>query len=251
VAGLPRELLDGLVGFAAGVRGWPEWRPWFAGRARQLARILDRSLFEQLKRDPEGVVGSVLRNEGVTVRLAESRHPDRPDDPVTKDEYEIYAAVCQQTDLLQFDLPDTVFEDETNRDSVGDAGNRLRLEFDEARREYRAVRPELSEAVSLQLRLWFQRCPEMVDQYEARNQRRWPLERRFEVENGFRFVSELGDPDRDVVQGAFCLSRVGFSADGQVALAFIRYANCCAYYLVFKRSRNGWERAEFCMSWVT
>jgi hypothetical protein len=103
----------------------------------------------------------------------------------------------------------------------------------------------------LSFRRWFVRHPEMLGQYESRNQRRWPLEKRFQVENGYHLVSELGEHERHRARGAFCLSRVGFSADGQFALVFIRYAVACSYYLVFERVPTCWERAEFCMAWVT
>ena len=240
-----------MAEFAAGLRRWPEWRSWFAGRAGRLVRVMDRTLFEQLKRAPEEAVAALLWQEEVTIRPAEPRHPGRPDDVVSPEEYEVYKALCRQLDLFLFNRPHTVFEDQTDGDSVGNWGYRPRLEFDQARREYRVVEPVLAERFSMPFRRWPARHPEMLAQFEACNRRRWPLEKRFEVENGYRFASELGDHERDLARGAFCLSRVGFSADGKFALVFIRYTTTCSYYLVFERSPTRWERAEFCMAWVT
>jgi hypothetical protein len=84
-----------------------------------------------------------------------------------------------------------------------------------------------------------------------RNQCRWPLEKRFDVENGYRFVSELAEHEHELAGGAFCLSRVGFSFDGRFALVFIRYAITCSYYLWLERFPTGWERAELLMAWVS
>ena len=85
---------------------------------------------------------------------------------------------------------------------------------------------------------WFEQYPETLMQYESRNRQRWALEKRFEVENGFRFVSQLMDHER---RRPFCLSRVGFSANGQFAVVFIRYAVACSYYVVFERSSTRWS----------
>jgi hypothetical protein len=251
VAGVPREFLDGMAEFAAGIRNWAEWRSWFAGRAARLVRVADRGLFEQLKRDPEAGVAAFLRHEGVTIRPPEPRHPGRPDDEVAAAEYEVYTALCRQLDLFLFDRPDTVFEDHTDRDSFCTPASRPSLAFDEACREYQVVVPEFAERFAFPFRRWFDRCPEMADQYESRNQRRWPLEDRFEVANGYRFVSASGDQEWDLVRGAFCLSRVGFSADCRFALVFLRCDVACSYYLVFEREPTRWERAESYMAWVT
>jgi hypothetical protein len=251
VTGVPREFVDGMAEFAAGLRRWPEWRSWFAVRASRLVRVVDRTLFEQLKRDPEEAVATLFRQEKVTLCPAEPRPVGRLDDPISPEEYEVYTAVCRQLDLFLFNRPDTIFEDQTDRDTVGHSVNRPRLEFDETRREYRVVEPELAERFLEPSRQWFVRHPEMPGQYRSRNDRRWSLEKRFQVENGYRFMSELGEHEQDLAQGAFCLSRVGFSADGQFALVFIRYAVTCSYYLVFERSPTRWERADFCVAWVT
>jgi hypothetical protein len=251
VSGLPRELLDGMAEFAAGIRRWSEWRHWFAGRAGWLVRVMDRGRFEQLKHDPEGGVTALLQQEGVTIRPFEPRYPGRPDDPIRAEEYEIYTALCRQLDLFQFDLPGTVFEAQTDGDSVLHSIHRWQLEFDTTRREYRLVEPELAERFPPEFRRRVEQYPEMLIQYESRNQSRWPLEKRFEVHNGYRLVPELGEDEQEEARGAFCLSRVGLSADGRLGLVFIRYAVTCAYYVVFERSPTRLERVALCMSWVT
>jgi len=248
VAKVPREFLDEIAKFAAGLRRWPDWQSWFAPRARRLVREIDRPLFEQLKRNPEETVATLLREEDVTIRPAEPLHPHRPDHFVSLEEYEVYTAVCRQLDLFQFNRPDTVFEDQTDGDAIGRLISCPMLEFDEAQREYRVVESELAEGP---FRWWFKQHPEMSGQYESRNQRRWALEKRFEVENRFRFVSELDEQERDLAEAAFCLSRVGFAAGAQFALVFIRYATTCAYYLVFERCPAGWKRAQLRGAWIT
>jgi hypothetical protein len=240
-----------MAEFAAGLRRWPEWGSWFNVRAGRLVRQIDRARFEQLKRDPQQAVANLLREEGVTIRAAEPPHPDQPEDGVSPEEYGVYTAVCRQLDLFLFNRPDTVFEDQTDGDMFEHPLTRRRLEFDEARREYRVVQPGLAEQFSEPFRRWFDRHPEMLSQYESRNRRRWALEKRFAVENGYRLVSELGEHEEGAAQGAFCLSRVGFSAEGRFALVFIRYAVTCSYYLVFERSQMSWDRAEFIGAWVT
>lgn len=250
MASVPRELLDGMVEFATGLRRWSDWRSWFNVRAGQLVRLIDRPRFEQLKRDPQEAVATLLREEGVTI-LPTEPPSDQPDDPIAPEEYRVYTAVCRQLDMFLFNRPDTVFEDQTDGDVFEHPLTRRRLEFDEVRREYQVVQPRFSERFSGPFRLWFMRHPEMLSQYESRNHHRWALEKHFEVENGYRFVSELAEHERDAARGAFCLSRVGFSADEQFALVFIRYAVSCSYYLVFERSAPQWKRAEFYMAWVT
>jgi len=82
----------------------------------------------------------------------------------------------------------------------------------------------------------------MAAQYELRNRTRWPLEKRFEVENGYELVSH---------SDAFCLSRVGFSADQQLALVFIRCSWLVAYYLLLRREQQTWGCVTFDGVWVT
>ena len=248
---VPREYLDVMAEFATGVRRWPEWQRWFAVHASRLVRQIDRSRFEQLKSDPERAVATFLREEGVTNRASEPCQSDCPDDPVGPEEYEVYTAVCRQSDLFVFSRPDTVFEDQSNGDIFDHPKIKRRVEFEESKKEYRVVQPGLATRFSESFHRWFVQYPEMMTQYEARNQRRWVLEKRFKVENGYCFVSELDVQDSDEIRRAFCFSRVGFSAEGRFALVFIRYAVCCSYYLVFERTPLDWHLAEFCIAWVT
>lgn len=249
VAQLPQEFLEGMAAFAAGLRPWAEWHWWFNVHAARLVRLLERQQFQQLKHDPVTAVALLLREHGVSIRVADPEPPAVACAPVTAEEYEIYTAVCRQLDLFQFDRPDTTFEDQTNRDVM----ERLppRLEYDAPRKEYCVVQPGLAEKFSEPFREWFRRCPEMVRDYAARNRQRWPLAKRFAVPNGYRFVSELAEHESERAQGAFCLSRVGFSADARFTLVFLRYAVTCAYYLVMERSQGEWRRAEFYGAWVS
>jgi hypothetical protein len=240
-----------MAEFAAGLRLWSKWPSWFNPRAGQLVRLIDRSRFEQLKAHPEAGVAALLREEGVTIRPAEPLRSEFSETPLRPEEYGVFSAVCRQFDLFRFNQPDTVFENQTAGDVVEHPATRRRLEYDEQRREYKVIQPGLVERFVDPFRKWFDRYPEMLAQHEWRNRCHWPLEKCFEVENGYRFMSELGVHERDKAQGAFALSRVGFSANGQFALVFIRYAVTCSYYLVFEGVGNSWQRADFRMAWVT
>ncbi len=254
MANLPREYLDGIAEFAAGVRHWDEWPRWFNVRAGRLVRLLNRSLFELLKAAPQvGVVG-VLHEEGVTFHTPTTAAPAAPAPPAgppDADEYAVYTALCRQLDLFRFDLPDTLFEDLTSGDVIQPPALRPRLEFDEASREYLVVRPGLAEHFDGPSSLWVSRHPEMLAQYESRNLLRWALQKRFDVVNGYRLVSELGEQEQDRAAGAFALSRVGFSACGQAALLFVRLGMACGNYLLFERDSKAWRRREVGPGWIT
>ena len=248
---IPQEILQEMAEFVAGIRPWSRSQYWFSGRARELVRTIDRVRFEQIKKDQQAGIPELLREEGITIIPAPVRFLDSKCEPIEAREYEVYSAVCQQTDLFQFNLPDTIFEGQTCGDPVDVPLLRKRLEANDDRREYRVIEPRLAEQFSGPFRFWIWKHPEMLTDYEIKNQQRWPLEKRFEVNNGYRFVSELSEAEQAKVRSSFCISRVGFSTDEKFALVFLRYSMCCAYYMVFERCTSSWVRTALFVSWVS
>jgi len=81
----------------------------------------------------------------------------------------------------------------------------------------------LIEQFDSSMRLFLEPVSEMVTHYEVRNQQSWRLEKRFEVENGYLFDTDI-EHNHDA---RFVLSRVGFSADGSTAMLHLDYHPCC------------------------
>jgi hypothetical protein len=89
----------------------------------------------------------------------------------------------------------------------------------------------------------------MIEDYEVKNTREWRLEKRFQVENGYRFVSELEPQEFQKARGIFTLSRVGFSESCDYGLVHIAYP-VCGYYLLFHFNGAIWQRQVYFMSYV-
>ncbi|MBE9207613.1 hypothetical protein IQ244_14000 [Nostoc sp. LEGE 06077] len=146
---------------------------------------------------------------------------------ISSTEYEIYTAVCQQTNLFLFNRPDTIFNDYTSDERLHRTNDKERFWGD------------------LKYKLIIHKG--LIEDYETKNACQWTLEKQFYVENGYRFVSELAPEKTNKARGAFTLSRVGFSSSLKYALVHIAYP-VCGYYLLFRDKGTHWEQIKYCMS---
>ena len=152
------------------------------------------------------------------------------------DEYDVFTAICRQTDLFLFNSPGVVFLDETRPDIMTSriSPNELTAERLSGQFKYRCIKHR-----------------EILDDFNNKNAKRWPLAPQFECPGGYALVSEGNTNDQQA--RPLALARVGFSADRSLALAYVEYVAACAYYLLFERSSESgdWARADCCMAWVT
>jgi len=149
---------------------------------------------------------------------------------ISQAEYEIYTALCQETRLFLFHRPDTIFNDYTG---------------DNPFYRYHTNEPRFAGAFKYE-------CLSrkgMIEDYETKNSREWRLEKKFQVENGYRFLSEIEPQEHQKPRGIFTLSRVGFDHSGHYGLVHIAYS-ACGYYFLFNYNLNGWQRQLYFMSYV-
>ncbi|MBD2168002.1 hypothetical protein H6G04_26815 [Calothrix membranacea FACHB-236] len=147
---------------------------------------------------------------------------------ISQTEYDIYTAVCQQTNLFLFHQPDTIFNDHTADEQFHIINNTPRFG---GAFKYKVVRRK-----------------GLIEDYEVKNARQWTLEKRFYFKNGYCFVSELTHQQTDKPCGVFTLSRVGLSASLDDALVHIAYS-ICGYYLLFHLNGSNWEQVGYLMSY--
>jgi|GEM_PF-4472470 len=147
---------------------------------------------------------------------------------ISQTEYDIDTAVCQQTNLFLFHRPDTIFSDHTADEQFHTLNNLERFggEF-----KYKVIKHK-----------------GLIEDYEIKNAQQWTLEKRFYVENGYRFISELTPQESRKPRGVFTLSRVGLSASLDYGLVHIAYS-ACGYYLLFHHNGSNWEPVGNLMSY--
>ncbi|MEH2304496.1 hypothetical protein [Nostoc sp.] len=153
---------------------------------------------------------------------------------ISQAEYDIYTAICQETNLFLFHRPDTAFNDYTR---------------DAPFHKYHSEQPRFSGAFKYKCL----RSKGMIEDYEVKNTREWRLEKRFQVENGYRFASELEPQEFKKARGIFTLSRVGFSESCDYGLVHIAYSACgysCGYYLLLHFNAAIWQRQVYFISYV-
>ena len=149
---------------------------------------------------------------------------------ISQAEYDIYTAICQEKNLFLFHRPDTIFNDYT---------------ADNLFHKYHKDRPRFSGAFKYECL----RRKGMIDDYELKNAQHWRLEKRFQVENGYRFVGEIEPQESQKASRAFTLSRVGFNESCDYGLVHIAYF-ACGYYLVFHFNGSVWQRLAYFMSYI-
>ena len=247
---LPQEWIDDLAAFAAGVRSWSDFFHWFITHARELSQFFDSKQKRAFKDFTREQLRDFLLQEGYAIILPKLEPlPNDPEMQISDTEYEVYSEVFRQYDLFQFGRPDTLVADWTGRNRLHEL--QLTLEFDSAAKTY-YVREKIAPFYSCgKGEFWdrIQNIPGLLDDYGLKNQWSWKLEKRFTVENGFQFRSELEPSEAEQRQGTFCLSRVGFDSEKKSAFVFLGYP-VCAYYLLFCLHSKRWRRVEFLMAWV-
>src|SRR5262245_40536325 len=107
---------------------------------------------------------------------------------IAAEEYAVYTAACR-TDLFNWETPGTTFADQTASD--------------------RFTHAPLDCLVGL-IRYRCLKHPELLADFAAKNAEPWPLEKRFEVANGYQLLSERRASQPDRHGSVFSLSRVGF-----------------------------------------
>jgi hypothetical protein len=150
-------------------------------------------------------------------------------DIISQAEYDIYTAICQEKNLFSFDRADTIFNNLT-----GDCPLRL----------YHQNEPRFFGGFKYKCKI----RTGMIEDYEAKNASEWQLEKKFQVENGYRFLSELNVEEFQQRRRAFTLSRVGFSESGDYGLVHIAYSSC-GYYLLLHHNGENWQRTIHTMSY--
>lgn len=148
---------------------------------------------------------------------------------ISQAEYDIYTAICQETNLFLFHRPDTAFNDYT---------------ADNPFHKYHNDQPRFSGAFKYECL----KHKGMIEDYEAKNTHQWRLEKRFQVENGYNFVSDFETYELQKPRGIFTLSRVGFSESSDYGLVHIAYP-ACGYYFLFHFNGAIWQRQLYCMSY--
>lgn len=149
---------------------------------------------------------------------------------ISQVEYNIYTAICQETNLFLFHRLNTVFNDYTG---------------DNPFQKYHNDRPRFSGAFKYECL----KRKGMIEDYEVKNTGEWRLEKRFQFENGYRFVSEFEPHESQKAREIFTLSRVGFSESSDSGLVHIAYS-ACGYYLLFHFNGVVWQRLAYFMSYV-
>jgi hypothetical protein len=155
------------------------------------------------------------------------------DSVISQAEYEIYTAVCQETELFLFHNLDTVFNHHTG-DNPAQKRNENLPRFYGAFRYY-CLR---------------HKCQGMTEDYDAKNLLEWQLEKKFEVENGYHLTSEIKSSDSKTNRRIFTLSRVGFSDSKDYGLVHVDYQSSRGYYLLFHNNGGTWEKEIQMMSYV-
>jgi hypothetical protein len=152
---------------------------------------------------------------------------------ISQAEYEIYTAVCQETELFLFHNLDTVFNHHTG-DNPAQKRNGNSPRFSGVFKYYCLMR----------------KCQGMTEDYEAKNLLEWQLEKKFEVASGYHLTSEIASNDSKTTRRIFTLSRVGFSDSKEYGLVHIDYQSSCGYYLLFHNNGGIWEKEIQMMSYI-
>lgn len=251
MAEFPREYQDGFAKFALGLMSDDDWRMWLMFRARDLAKIVDRSIFRIIKKEPLEGISLLMQQLGITLAPPYERPPVTPDGGVSDAEYDVYTALFDPNSRREHPRRSCgVFEPETGFGWHG-ALDRGRLEFDEQARRYRVASSNKQfgrwARSETDVEPWRPACPEFYDRYVWLNRRRWPLEKRFVTPNGVRFPADCSMSEYGEMRAAIRLSRVGFSDDGRYGLVFLNHAGL-GEYAVLERIDRTWQEVD---SWIT
>ena len=149
---------------------------------------------------------------------------------VSEDEYAVFTAVCK-TSLFLFANNGTTFADYT-----GTAPH------------FRGFEDKWSAPFTGKAKYLCVQHPEILADFARKNAECVRLERHFEVENGYQWLSERAPEDKNRY---FILSRVGFSATGKLGLVYIEYVASCGYYLLFERAGLQWREIHHQLAWVS
>jgi len=151
---------------------------------------------------------------------------------ISAEEYAIFSAICR-TDLFNWGTGVT-FADETISNKI----TRAPLEY-----------------LSKLIRVRCLKHPELLQDFSIKNEQHWKIEKQFQVVNGFELLSKRKIVDSNPQMNLFSLSRVGFSHDGEFGLVYINYCGGplvgVGYFLLFKRTEQGWQLYDQCTSFVS
>lgn len=172
-----------------------------------------------------GPVNAVVRQAETAFAMAH--------DTISQDEYDIFTAIFHG-DRYRFDLPSTTIADETSTHHFTTSADWI--------------------YAPLRFRYMHKRNPDLTSDFETKNRCRWKLERRFNVPNGFQFLSEREAPKNED-GNFFTVSRVGFDRENAHGLVYFCYYGgplCAqAYFLLMERDRDSWREIDAMLAWLS
>ena len=155
------------------------------------------------------------------------------DETISQDEYDIFTAIFHG-DRYRFDLPTTTVADETSTHHFTTCADWI--------------------YAPLRFRYMHRRNPDLTADFETKNRCKWKLERRFDVPNGFQFLSERQAIKNDE-GNFFTVSRVGFDRENAHGLVYFCYYGgplCAqAYFLLMEREGNSWREMDAMLAWLS
>jgi hypothetical protein len=99
----------------------------------------------------------------------------------------------------------------------------------------------------------YKQNPDLTTDFETKNRQPAKLERRFDVPNGFQFLSER-QKTHDRGGGYFTVSRVRFDRDKTIGLVYFCFYGgplCAqAYYLLMERDHS-WREVDAMLAWLS
>lgn len=152
---------------------------------------------------------------------------------IAQDEYDLFTAIFQG-DRYCFDHPMTTVADETAT--------------------YHFTSCADWTYAPLRFRYLHKQKPDLTSDFETKNQRNWKLEPRFQVPNGFQFLSQRQESHPEG-GNFFIVSRVGFDRENALGLVFLAYYGgpLCSqgYFLLMQRDRDSWREIDAMLAWVS